>query len=78
MKLWMLPFGSLRSAMFVIVYVSTRGCIYPTPPHKQDMTIFKWSLKSLNSKFSFSLTGYHIKLKEPSWMNIFSKIISAM
>ena len=44
-------------------------CIYPTPPHEQDVTqgqFFKWSKTGLNSEFSFSLAGCLNKARELS------------
>ena len=48
-------------------------CIYiyiPTPLNKEDVKyeqFFKHSLTDLKSEFSFSLTGCHTKVKEPSF-----------
>ena len=41
-------------------------CIYSSPLHGQDVTIFKWSFISLNSEFYFSKTLCHAKVKELS------------
>ena len=44
-------------------------CIYPIPPHKQDLTqghLLKHSLPDLNSEFYFSLNSFHSQVKEPS------------
>ena len=41
----------------------------PNPPHEQDATqgqFLRWSLTGLNSRFSFSQSSYHSKVKETS------------
>ena len=52
----------MRRGTYIYIYI-------PAPPHEQDATqgqFFKKSLTSLNSAFSFSKTGWHIKAEEIS------------
>ena len=51
--------------MYIYIYV-----YIPTPLHEEDVKrkqFFKHSLTDLKSEFSFSLTGCHTKVKEPSF-----------
>ena len=55
---------------YIYIQMCVCVCVYFTiSPLEQDVThgqIFQWSLTGLNSEFSFSWTGYHTKVKEPS------------
>ena len=60
------PVALLSPNMHTKSYMHTYACIYPTSPHRQDVTqgqFFKRSSTHLNLEFSFSETGCHTKIK---------------
>ena len=61
--------------MGIYIYIYIYICIYKIRARCDTRSIFKRSVTSLNLDFSFFLTGYHLKVKEPN-LSFYLPIIS--
>ena len=58
-------YPALSLTIYIYIYIHIHTCVFTNTPNI-SRSIFKWSLTSLNSDFSFSYTSYHTKLKQIS------------